>query len=212
VSTALRQFAAPLSSSTVVHLSALRADRAEAFEVQPESAQGRARIEAFIQTVYRIHYGAEIRHWAPSLVGLAKDESLIAAAGYRRATERLFLECYLPAPVEQVIAAKAGARASREAIFEVGHFASSRHGAGRGLLIALGRHLAAEGCRWVVSTATFELRALFDRIGVRVVELGPANAAVLGHEASSWGSYYEHAPIVIAGELDTGLAALRRST
>ena len=80
------------------------------------------------------------------------------------------------------------------------------------LTIALGLCLTALGCRWVVSTATVELRVLFDRIGLRTVVLGPANAAALGRDATCWGTYDEHAPAVIAGELAPSLAALRGCT
>jgi hypothetical protein len=77
-------------------------------------------------------------------------------------------------------------------------------------MIALGRHLSECGCTWVVCTATRELRVLFARMGVRAVELGPALASTLGAEAATWGTYYDHAPVVLAGALAPGVAALAR--
>ncbi|MBK9244011.1 MAG: thermostable hemolysin [Burkholderiales bacterium] len=47
-----------------------------------------------------------------------------AAAGYRSAVEPLFLERYLPQPVERMLAAAAGVRIAREQVVEVGQFAS----------------------------------------------------------------------------------------
>lgn len=168
---------------------------------------GRAEVEAFIQSIYGTRYGAQIRHWAPSLVSLTTEAAVVAAAGYRQARRPLFLEHYLPAPVEVLIATQVGAIIPRGAIFEVGHFAA-RAGRGRTLMLALGRHLATRGCTWVVCTATRELRLLFDRMGLRPLVLGPARASRLGAEAASWGTYYQHSPVVLAGALEPGLATL----
>jgi hypothetical protein len=163
--------------------------------------------ESFIQSIYRARYGAEIRHWAPSLVSLVDGRNVTAAAGYRRASRPLFLERYLDDAVDALIAERTGTRISRSAIFEVGHFAAVP-GAGRTLMVALGRHLFERGCTWVVCTATRELRVLFARMGVQAVELGPALASTLGAEAAAWGTYYDHAPVVLAGALAPGVAAL----
>lgn len=172
-------------------------------------AKTRVIAESFIQSIYRARYGADIRHWAPSLVSLGDGRSVSAAAGYRRASRPLFLERYLDDRVDALIAARTGAHVSRSAIFEVGHFAAVP-GAGRTLMVALGRHLAERGCTWVVCTATRELRVLFARMGVQAIELGPALASTLGADAAAWGTYYDHAPVVLAGALGPGVAAIAR--
>jgi hypothetical protein len=69
----------------------------------------------------------------------------------------------------------------------------------------LGQHLAAAGFRWVVSTATEELRRIFDRLRFRVFELGAADPDRLGEAAADWGRYYSHAPLVLAGEIRSNL-------
>jgi len=180
-----------------------------ALRLHSHNARTRAIAESFIQAIYRARYGADIRHWAPLLVSLGNGRSVTAAAGYRRASRPLFLERYLDDTVDALIAERTGAHISRSAIFEVGHFAAVP-GAGRMLMVALGRHLAERGCTWVVCTATRELRVLFARTGVQAVELGPALAATLGAEAAAWGTYYDHAPVVLAGALGPGVAALAR--
>jgi hypothetical protein len=40
--------------------------------------------------------------------------------------------------------------------------------------------------------------------------LGTADPAVLGDDAVHWGSYYDHRPLVLAGQLDEALRQLRR--
>ena len=108
-------------------------------------APQRDRIEACIANVYRSRYGARISRWAPTLVGLIGDERILAAAGYRDATDPLFLERYLAAPIEEVIAARTGAPVTRREIVEVGHFAAAHPGEGKRLLPMLARHLSQRG-------------------------------------------------------------------
>ena len=173
----------------------------------------RARVEEFIHDVYARRFGADVSAFAPVLVSLHDpvDGSIVAAAGYRRAHgATLFLERYLDAPVEQVLAAQGGAVPPRDGIFEVGHLAAQRAGEGRRLIFLLGDHLAGVGAQWVVSTLTEELRHLFVRLGITPLALGRADPAVLGDTASQWGSYYDHRPVVLAGQVQQALRLLAR--
>jgi len=170
----------------------------------------RPAVESFIAGIYRERYEASVEHWAPTLVALRTDDRLVAAAGYRRADTPLYVEHYLDASVEQAIAALTGHRVERRQVVEVGHFASAQPGEGRRLLLLLARHLAGTGCRWVVSTATRELRELLIRVGLTPFALAPADPSRLPGGASGWGRYYDHAPVVVAGDLARGLAALER--
>jgi len=170
----------------------------------------RNRIEACIADVYRSRYGARVSHWAPTLVGLVGDERILAAAGYRDAADPLFLERYLAAPIEEVIAARTGARVTRREIVEVGHFAAAHAGEGKRLLPMLARHLSQRGYRWVVSTATRELRVLLAHLGMRPLALARADPGPLGADAADWGCYYEHEPIIVAGDLVRSLPVIER--
>ncbi|MBE0594536.1 MAG: thermostable hemolysin, partial [Gemmatimonadales bacterium] len=156
-----------------MHLQSVGADHPE-----------RAVVEAFVRRIYEVRYGAEVRQFAPRLVALRDDVGeIVAAAGYRPAgTGPLFLECYLPAPVEALLGAESAQQPSRKRIVEVGHLAASRAGAGERLILLLGSHLAGRGFQWVVSTLTEELRQMFVRLGVAPLALGVADPAVLGAE------------------------------
>jgi hypothetical protein len=181
------------------------------WRVHPVGDPEREEVEAFIARIYAERFGAELRTFAPVLVSLHDADGLAAAAGYRAAGSAvLFLERYLSAPVEVLLAAHAGTAPVRERIVEVGHLAAARAGEGRRLIRALGRHLAAQGFDWVVSTLTEELRHLFVRIGVTPLALGRADAAVLGDDARHWGRYYEHRPVVLAGQLQQALMQIAR--
>lgn len=181
--------------------------------VHDEEDAERADVEAFIGRVYARRFGARVVAFAPTLVSLRDpvDGSILAAAGYRAAREApLFLERYLDAPVETLLASQADASPSRDGIFEVGHLAADRAGEGRRLIFMLGPHLAAEGAQWVVSTLTEELRHLFVRLGIAPLALGRADPAVLGPDVAQWGSYYDHRPVVLAGHLRQALRLLAR--
>ncbi len=169
----------------------------------------RAEVEFFIHEVYARRYGARVFHFAPVLAFLRDATGIIAAAGYRAADRApLFLERYLAAPVEHLLAHSHGTVPARKDIVEVGHLAASRAGEGRRLILMLGRHLAQQEFQWVVSTLTKELRHLFLRIGVTPLTLGTADPAALGDEAVHWGSYYDHTPLVLAGHLPQAMRRL----
>ena len=179
-------------------------------QVHGRDDSGRAAVEAFIRKVYAQRYGATVPHLAPFLVSLSDESgSPVAAAGYRVATEALYLERYFDAPIEGVLAALQGFTPARERIVEVGHLAAGHAGAGRRLIFALGHHLAELQMQWVVGTLTQALRHLFVRMGVTPCVLGVADPSRLGPEARDWGTYYDHHPVVLAGDLGRALQVLR---
>jgi hypothetical protein len=173
---------------------------------------GRAAVEDFIRGVYRQRYGADVQHFAPMLVSLQDEDGVVvAAAGYRAANiEPLFLERYLDAPIETRLGETSLVAPQRDRIVEVGHLAASRAGQGQRLILLLGPHLARQGFQWVVATLTQELRHLFVRMGIAPMALGVADPALLGDAAESWGSYYDHRPVVLAGQLSVALQAQAR--
>jgi len=200
-------------TATSLHCTSPRAVPASAqvLRVHDEGDPSRAEVEAFIQEVYAGRYGARVTSFAPTLVALWDGDDITAAAGYRTAgAGPLFLERYLPQPVDRLLGANAQALPSRERIVEVGHLAAARAGEGRRLVLMLGAHLREQGCEWVVSTLTGELRQLFVRIGIAPLTLGVADPALLGADAGDWGRYYEHSPLVLAGHLPKALRHIAR--
>ena len=166
----------------------------------------RREVEQLVAAIYRERFGAELQQFAPLLVA-RRDESgaLVAAAGFRPADGGdLFLERYLDRPVHQTLAVP------RARIVEVGHLAAARAGEGRKLVLQLAPLLAGRGFHWVVGTLTEELRHLFLRLGIAPQALGVADPALLGDEASRWGRYYDHRPLVLAGAIEPAMQALAR--
>ena len=189
----------------------LNARLAQVFDLREHAAEDRAAIEAFIRRCFAQAHGACIGHFMPRLLSLrSKRGDLIAAFGLRDAADhRLFLETYLDSPIEAVLQARLGQAVRREEIIEVGNLSALYPGAARWLIVALTALLHDEGYKWVAFTGTATLRNGFSRLGLRPVELG---AATLQHLPSSaradWGSYYDHAPIVMAGDIAYGYHSL----
>ncbi|MDB5956370.1 thermostable hemolysin [Ramlibacter sp.] len=162
----------------------------------------RLEVEDFIRGVYAHRFGAALPSLAPVLVTLRDRSGILAAAGYRPAAEEpLFLERYLAQPVEAMLAPHPQAPARRRSIVEVGHLAARKAGEGRRLILLLGPHLAQHGFQWVATTVTQELRHLLVRLGLTPMTLGLADPRALGEQATLWGSYYRHQPVVVGGYL-----------
>jgi hypothetical protein len=167
----------------------------------------RAEVESFIQNIYQTRYGARVRSFTPTLLGLKDPQGqLIAAVGYRYAdTDALFLERYVDTPVEQVLSRHVGVALPRSGLVEVAHLVALKPGQGRRMMRELGALLQSNGVDWVVSTVTRELRHLFERMGIASKALGVADPARLGPDVKDWGSYYEHDPVVLAVQLQNAM-------
>ena len=175
-----------------------------------EGQIGRRAAENFIADVFAQHYDAKLPGFMPELVTLARDGRIKAAVGIRSACDPLFLERYLDEPVEVVIGRIAGCSVPRRAIAEVGQLAANRPGAGTALMLRLARRLAAAGHKWMVFTATEELRSIFVRLGLPLFAIACAAPSRLGDEAWAWGRYYEHHPLVVCASVGDAMRRLSR--
>lgn len=162
----------------------------------------RGEVEAVIRDVFARHYGARVTSFAPNLLLLERHGRKIAACGWRGAqTESLFLERYLDKPIEQVMSRMAEQRIDRGRIVEVGNLAGEKSGGSLHVILALSTHLSRLGYEWVAFTATRELVGIFSRLGLPLLALAKADPSRLGEEAQAWGSYYNSAPVVVAGRI-----------
>ena len=171
----------------------------------------RSEAEGFIRARFAEHYKAEVHSFAPNLMLLENEQRVVAATGWRSAgVEALYLEHYLDAPIETLIARLAGQPVRRDRIVEVGNLAADKPGASIEVVLALSRHLDGLGYEWVVFTATRELIGIFSRLGLPLLALAAADPARLGDAAEAWGSYYETGPVVVAGKIRTALERAAR--
>ncbi len=173
---------------------------------------GRKEVEQFIHRCYALAYNADLKSFLPKIMSLRNEQGQISAAlGYRKAgVDRLFLENYLKSSVESYLESISGSSVNREDIIEVGNLASASSGGNRLLITALSGLLQGKGARWVVFTATPALLNSFSRMGLHPYALSLAGKESVGKEADDWGSYYEQAPVVVAGNVMQAYAALEK--
>jgi len=164
----------------------------------------RAELERFIAERFREAYGAKVSHFCAQLLGMRDAAGAWqAAAGYSPAASgALYLEHYLDQPVELVLSGALDRTVPRARIVEVGNLASGARGFGRRFLPALRRHLLDLGYRWVVFTATREVRGILQHLAFEARPLAPASPARLPDGGAGWGTYYAHDPNVMAGTIE----------
>ena len=175
----------------------------------------RAEAEAFVRKRFLRSHGAHVATFMPTLLLLTDTgNELVAVTGFRCAAhEPLFLERYLPVPIERALASQTGTPAQRAEIVEVGNFAAIDSRRARVLMSFLPAYLLERAARWIAFTATNSIRGILSSMGGHCVELGAADGACVSGGMDEWGRYYSSDPRVMAGFLPAArnIPALWRS-
>lgn len=175
----------------------------------------RAEAEDFIRRRFLRSHGAHVASFLPTLLLLTDShDELAAVAGFRCAAgEPLYLEKYLPVPVEQAIEARSATQPRRAEIVEIGNFAAVDSRRAKILMSFMPEFFLALPARWIVFTATASIRALLTAMGGHCLELGAADGSCVAGGADEWGRYYSNDPRVMAGFLPAArrIPALWRS-
>lgn len=166
-------------------------------------------LEEFVRLQFLAHFGATIRHFMPQLLCLPGTSGDIrAVVGCRPAAEeRLFLEIYTRAPIEEVLAERNGFFVPRERIVEIGSLACRNATAAVAIVRALVPHLTNAGFSWVVFTGADTVMNVFRSLGLAPRALCPADPLLLGEARHDWGTYYDYNPHVMAGRIADGALA-----
>ncbi len=170
----------------------------------------RPALEQQIAARYRRAFDARLHYFMPQLVPLwDSHQQLLALAGFQGAAQgALFLEQYLDAPIQALLSMRNETTVAREDIVEIGQLAAFQPGVAPVHFVALARLLAASGFRWASFTATGPLHLMLKRLGLRPMRLAFADARRVA-DPTSWGSYYDTQPRVLAIPVQEGLARLR---
>lgn len=161
----------------------------------------RPELEAFIQHMFHKVHGASITHFMPKLLSLRDSENTLrAVCGLRHAENAaLFLEHYLDAPIEEVLAVQVGHPVARHEILEVGNLAVLEPACIRSLLASVSVYLHSTDTKWAVFTGITTLRNALRKLQMPVQILGDAALAQLPQtDQTHWGSYYEQQPKIMA--------------
>lgn len=161
----------------------------------------RASIEHFIASGFAKAYQADVHSFMPNLLGVSRDSEWQAVLGLRSAAQTtLFIEQYLPAPVEQMLAVE-GVKAARSQLIEIGHLYAINRQSLLQLFVLMAYALDQLKFRFLLCAATTQVRSILSRHGIELTELGEAKAEALGEDAVSWGSYYDTNPKVCLMDL-----------
>lgn len=142
-----------------------------------------------------------------------------AAAGLKRGDEgALMVEAYLQRSVESALEqyGLSPGIVPRHTIMEIGALVGVKMGSGRQLMLSLVNALDHLHCDWLVVTASREVRNGLSRLGVTMHSMIPADPGNLAAYSAAismkeeWGSYYEHAPQVVAIRPRHEAARMRR--
>lgn len=160
----------------------------------------RAAAEAMIAEVFWREYRAHVFRFPECMIAvLDRDGRVQCAAGLRDAASGYFSEAYLDRPVEMLMSERIGHPVLRAEVVELVSLAARRPGGLLALLRGFAEFGLAQGFRWGMFTATERLRALAARLGIVLLDLGPALPQRIPFP-ELWGSYYDNAPHVCAVE------------
>ncbi|MEA3220811.1 thermostable hemolysin [Immundisolibacter sp.] len=171
----------------------------------------RAGVEDYIARRYAQCHEARVSGFMPWLLAAQRGETFASALGFRPAgAGALFLERYLEGPVEGAIASAMRQPVQRGSVVEIGNLAATSQRASRLLITLLVEALHRGGFRWIVFTATRQVRELIRDMGFALRVLAPADPARLGQERAAWGRYYDAEPMLTVGDLAIGCRLIRR--
>ncbi|NOU25262.1 MAG: thermostable hemolysin [Methylotenera sp.] len=169
--------------------------------VSDTNAPDRQELEDFVRHTFRRAHQAEVNHFMPKLMSV-RDASgnLLAVCGLRHADqEKLFLEAYLDAPIEQLLSQRNASDISRDAILEVGNLAVADPINVRSLLASISLYLHSTQAEWAVFTGIAVLRNSLTKLNMNLQFLGEASInRIPKHEHAAWGTYYNERPQVLA--------------
>ena len=169
----------------------------------------RASIEQFIAAGFAKAYQADVQRFMPNLLGVSRAGEWQAVLGLRSAAtvtaqgrihSHLFIEQYLSAPVEQLLA-RQGIGAERSELIEIGHLYAINRQSLLQLFVLMAYALDQLNYRYLLCAATTQVRSILSRHGIELTELALAKAEALGEEAGHWGCYYDTQPKVCLMDL-----------
>lgn len=179
-------------------------------DIDSESAL-RHDTEKFVTRCFQVEYSATVQYFLERHI-LSFDKGMLrSVVGYKIAGSLpLYLEQYLSAPAEHVIAqcTQSNTPITRSSLVEVGNLASTSPGSFRRLVLSLCRYFSEMGASWVVFTSTPQLVNTFRKLGMELILLGEANPKNIKNGANHWGNYYQKKPTVMAGNIEYGLHQL----
>ncbi|HIF9067249.1 TPA: thermostable hemolysin [Photobacterium damselae] len=159
---------------------------------------------------YQEAFLARLKQFMPAYLTLIKGDQIISVCGFRIAEdEPLFLEQYLEDDAQKLVSNVFNCNVTRSNLVEFGHLASFSKGMSSLHFYLIAEMLVNLGFEWCIFTATDPLYAMMERLGLQPRIIAKADQYKVPEAESTWGTYYEHQPRVLAGNLQKGLECLR---
>jgi Thermostable hemolysin len=197
----------PITSWQLPHVPMVKMPQ---FALHSVGDTAREEVETYIKNRFASAHSAQVNHFLSTIISMRCLDNFTAAVGIAPAANQpLFAEHYLTAPVEQVISEKLGQQVERAKIIEIGNLVSSWKGSSLLLFTFLSEFIEQSGYHWALFTATREVESLLARMHYSPVVIAAADPAMLPDGGARWGSYYQHQPKVMFGDVRTAVAAAR---
>ena len=159
---------------------------------------------------YQEAFFAKLKQFMPAYLTLIDNDNIISVCGFRIAKdEPLFLEQYLEDDAHKLVSSVFNCDVKRSNLVEFGHLASFAKGMSPLHFYLIAEMLVELGFEWCIFTATDPLHAMMTRLGLEPQIIAHADQNKVPDAQSTWGSYYEHQPRVLAGNLLKGLERLQ---
>jgi len=183
-----------------------------AFSLNNPYSPQRPALETYIGQQFSDTYGATITEFLPLLSSMECNGNISAVAGIRPARQTdLFVEQYLDAPIEVILSQLNQTSIDRSSIVEIGNLSATHRGATLLFFVVQIAMLHEAGIKWDVFAATNQVETIMSKLNFVSLDLGPADPSRLGDDASSWGSYYETQPTILATDITATMDNLRQS-
>ncbi|OEF08628.1 thermostable hemolysin [Vibrio genomosp. F10] len=159
---------------------------------------------------YHQAFNADLKQFMPAYLTLMNHDDILSVCGFSTAQDqRLFLEQYLDDDAQTLVASTFDCTVKRSNLVEFGHLASFANGMSSLHFYLIAEMLVDNGFEWCIFTATDPLHAMMVRLGLEPKIIANADQNKIPDAKSTWGSYYEHQPRVLAGNLRKGLERLQ---
>lgn len=169
------------------------------FNIHTHSTVKRKEIECYISQIFKQTHQANIHHFMPILLEVSLQDTPQAAIGLTPGNiEHFFLEQYLSSSAEAQISAVTHQPIERHSIIEIGNLVFTNNGSGLILFSLMASILNKSNYRWIIFTATNEVKHLLERLNITLI---PIAVAQPNAEQTHWGSYYDHNPKVMVSDL-----------
>lgn len=173
--------------------------------------QLRAAVEHFICDKYWLSFRACVTQLPERLLALTDPAgTLVAACALTPAASQVvFSERYLAHPAELLLSQHFATNIVRSQFAEVGALACRNFSYLPILFAAIVDTARNDGFEYLLFTATQQLQRHLVRFQLPTVRLGEApDVALPDKERPLWGDYYQHHPVVLAGQTNDGLPLL----